>query len=176
MSWESDKPTQLREDTDTWILASRLVRSWTEGEIQRKISEKRKSLFKDSKLCLLIPPSFMKIIFEPLPNNIFTSTSLPHKICSNWFILESRYHYLNVNKPMVVWAINRHSKMKQKIKQDLWSRPATFWYKESTSQDIINNAFGTQYITGLILTMTIVFFRVMLFLEGLTFRPKYFRI
>ena len=52
MSWESDKPTQSREDTDTWNLASRLVRSWTEGEIQRKISEKQKRSFKDSKLCL----------------------------------------------------------------------------------------------------------------------------
>ena len=52
MSWGSEKPKKRRAKPDTWNLASRLVVSAQEGEIHRKISQKRKCLFEDSRLCL----------------------------------------------------------------------------------------------------------------------------
>ena len=52
MSGGSDKPKKTKTALGTCFFASRLVVSGLEGEIQRKLSTKRKSLFSDSKLYL----------------------------------------------------------------------------------------------------------------------------
>ena len=52
MSGGSDKPKKTKTALGTCFFASRLVVSGVEGEIQRKLSTKRKSLFSDSKLYL----------------------------------------------------------------------------------------------------------------------------
>ena len=52
MSVGSDKPKKTKTALGTCLFASRLVVTGLEGELQRKLSTKRKSLFSDSKLYL----------------------------------------------------------------------------------------------------------------------------
>ena len=50
VSGGSDKPKKTKTALGTCFWASRLLLSWIEGEIQRKLSTQRNSLFSDSKL------------------------------------------------------------------------------------------------------------------------------